>query len=294
MDRDIGRVAGKQHGLITTAQLQRVGITSGAITKRVRAGKLHVMHRAVYAVGHGALSLEGRWHAAVLAAGEGALLSHLAAASLWQIWRRQVPTIDVLVPRQRRPIEGVVLHHCRALKAGDARRRNGIPVTSVARTILDLGDVLTPWQLANVIHEAEFRRRFDRRALECLLARSRGRRAVTVVREALAIHDTGSAGTMSDLEDEFLAALGAARITGYLVNAPIDVGDGGSVRPDLHWPEARVAVEVDGRPHARPMSRDQDRGRDARLQAAGWTVLRTNPGSFEATIAQVRAGLATA
>ena len=86
-DRVIARIAGRQHGLITTEQLVAAGLSSGAITKRVRAGRLHRVYRGVYAVGHAALSREAHWHAAVLAVGDGAALSHLAAASLWQMWR---------------------------------------------------------------------------------------------------------------------------------------------------------------------------------------------------------------
>lgn len=286
-DVAIARIARRQHGLITIHQLLDAGLSHSSVHKRVAAGRLHLIHRCIYAVGHEALSIQARWHAAVLAAGDGAALGYLAAASHWNVWRRNVPGIDVVTARRRNDFDGVRVHVSRTLLPRDVRRRNGIPVTSVARTIVDLGDVLTPYQLANVVHEAEFRNRFDERALVRLLARSRGRRAVTIVRQALALRATGSAGTMSELEDAFLAALRAARAPDPRVNVPIDVGDGGCVRPDAHWPAIRLVVEVDGSPHRRDHTREQDRGRDARLRAAGWEVRRCGSGEFDACAADV-------
>lgn len=289
-DQAIAGVASLQHGLITTAQLKKLGISDGAIWRRARRGALHQVYRGVWSVGHCALSLHARWMAAVLAVGEDAALSHLAAASLWNIWRRSVDDVHVVAATRHRPIPGIHVHQSRALSAREVRRRFRIPVTSVARTILDLGDVLTPYQLANVIHEAEFRRHFNRRELERLLRRNRGRRSVTIVRQALQLHDGGSAGTFSDLEDEFLA-LARTRSLEPLVNVPITVSDG-ELRPDFHWPALRLVVEVDGSGHQRKRTQEQDRGRDARFRADGWTVIRCASGEFEKTIAAVECRLA--
>lgn len=282
LDQAIAGIAALQHGLVTTAQLKALGLSSSSISKRTRRGVLHPIHRAVWAVGHRALSERARWMAAVLAVGDDAALGRLAAAKLWNIWRRSVPIVDVVSIRQHRPVPRITVHWSHRLTRAELRRRDRIPVTSVARTMLDLGDVLTPFQLANVIHEAEFRLRFDRRELERLLTRYRGRRAVTVVRQALAIHDGGSAGTFSDLEDEFLA-LARAHGLDPLVNMLVDVHDG-ELRPDFHWPVMRLIVEVDGGGHARKRSQEEDRGRDARFAAAGWTVIRCRPSGFRAAI----------
>lgn len=284
-DQAIAGVAALQHGLITTAQLNQLGVSNSSIAKRVRRGLLHPIHRGVWSVGHSGLSRHGRFLAAVRATGHDAALSHLAAASLWNIWRRPVDSIDVVSSSRRQPIPGIHVHLSRALTAREVRRRERIPVTSVARTIRDLGDVLTPYQLANVIHEAEFRKRFNRRELDRLLVRSRGRGAVTIVRRALEIRDGGSAGTFSELEDTFLALAQAGGLE-PLVNVPIDVQDG-SLRPDFHWPDAMLIVEVDGGGHARKRSKEEDRGRDARFHVAGWTVMRCRPSEFPEALARV-------
>lgn len=279
LDQAIAGVARLQHGLITTAQLLRLGLSSSGIWKRARRGRLHRVYRGVWSVGHDALSQHARWLAAVLAVGEGAALSHLAAASLWNIWRRRVSGIDVVAPSKHAPISGIRIHRTRSLRRRDVVRRWRIPVTSVSRTILDLGDVLTPYQLANVMHEAEFRNVLDERDLRRLLDRSRGRAAVTVVRRALVVREGGSGGTFSDLEDEFLSRA-HARGLDPLVNVQIDVGDG-LLRADFHWPDARLIVEVDGSGHARKRTIEEDRGRDARFRAAGWRVVHCRPEQFE-------------
>src|SRR5215213_4104627 len=151
MDARIAAVAGRQHGVITTAQLRAAGLTDAAMYKRVAAGRLHPLYRGVYAAGHDRLSQEGRWMAATLAAGPGAALSHEAAAKHWKIWRRKVTGIDVIVPGQRRARDGVTVHRTRNLDARDVTVHQGIPITTPARTLVDLATTLTAHQLANVI-----------------------------------------------------------------------------------------------------------------------------------------------
>ena len=98
-DAVLAKAAERQHGLVTLAQLLDAGLSQSGVTRRVHSGRLHRIHRGVYAVGHAALSQEGRWMAAVLGAGPGAALGHLAAATLLQAWRRRVQGIDVVSPR---------------------------------------------------------------------------------------------------------------------------------------------------------------------------------------------------
>jgi hypothetical protein len=179
------------------------------VSHRVRTGRLHRRHRGVYSVGHARLSQEGEWLAAVLAAGEGAALSHLSAAKLWNVWRRAVRGIDVLAPR-RRQVNGVRVHTARRLDPCDMTVHNGIPVTTVPRTLVDLAEVLTAHQLANVIHEASFRNRFSSQATRAAMERANGRNR-RALDQALALNAAGSAGTKSDLEDRFLDHAQAAR-----------------------------------------------------------------------------------
>jgi predicted transcriptional regulator of viral defense system len=264
-DARIAAVSGRQYGLITSAQLAAAGLTKGAISQRVRAGRLHPLYRGVYAVGHANLSQEAKWMAAVLAAGEGAALSHLAAAKHWNIWRRKVTGIDVLVPGNRRQRNGFTAHRCRNLDPRDVTRYRGIPITTVPRTLIDLAGTLTAPQLANVIHEAAFRNRFSEQATRTAMQRAGGR-ALSTLHAALQAHASGSAGTRSDLEDQFLASVE----TEPLVNTKIEV--------DFYWPDEKLVVEVDGPGHNRPRTRAEDEQRDRALEAAGLTVVRIPSG----------------
>jgi very-short-patch-repair endonuclease len=203
--------------------------------------------------------------AAILAAGEGAVLSHLSAAKHWNIWRRKTTGIDVLVPGNRRTRTGFRVHRARHLDPHDVTTHQGIPTTTVPRTLIDLAPTLTPHQLANIIHEAAFRNRFDDRATKMALARAPGR-DLTNLHAALQAHASGSAGTKSDLEDRFLATT-----TGQpLVNHKIEV--------DFYWPDHNLVVEIDGPGHQRPRTKNEDAARDAALKAAGIEVVRIPSG----------------
>jgi very-short-patch-repair endonuclease len=139
-DQVIAHIARRQHGVISTQQLTRIGLDDSAIARRVQAGRLHRIHRGVYAVGHPSLTREGRWMAAVLAC-KRAVLSHVSAAALWGIFPTCPPFVHVTVPgisgRKKRP--GIVIHRSRTLGPAETTRRWGIPVTTHARTLRDLG-----------------------------------------------------------------------------------------------------------------------------------------------------------
>jgi hypothetical protein len=265
-DVRIAGIAARQHGLIALAQLRAAGLDDPAVLRRVRAGRLHRIGRGVYSVGHASLSQEGRWLAAVMEAGEGAALSHLAAAKLWEIWRRRVNTVDVLSPRRSR---SPYVHRTRHLDPRDITKRNGIPVTMVARTLVDLTDVLTAEQLANVIHEAAFRQRFSEPATRAAMERAHGRRNLLVLEEALRAHAGGSAGSKSGREDRFLQLVREHGLPEPLVNTDLH-----GIEVDFHWPELKLCVEVDGPGHQRPRTQREDAERDQRLTAAGYRVIR--------------------
>jgi hypothetical protein len=237
-------------------------MTSGSITYRLRTGTLHRVHRGVYALGHKRLSEKGMYMAAVLAAGERAALASLSAAALWKAWRRPVHQIHVLVPGDRRPQQGFRLHTTRHLDPRDVTELDGIRVTTMARTLVDLTDVLTAHQLANVIHEAAFHERFDRKATREAIARANGRPNLNRLEQAL---EANGAGTRSQLEDRFLSLI--AGLPEPLVNTRIE-----GIEVDFAWPG--LVVELDGPGHLRPRSRAQDQERDAILSAAGYEVVR--------------------
>jgi Protein of unknown function (DUF559) len=164
------------------------------------------------------------------------------------------------------------VHGCRNLDPRDTSVRDRIPVTTVPRTLVDLADVLTAHQLANVIHEAAFRKRFDARAARAAMDRAPGRR-LGVLEAALLVHESGSAGTRSHLEDRFLAFAREAGLPEPLVNTHVAAGSR-RFEVDFHWPELGLCVEVDGPGHARPRTRREDHLRDEALRSAGLRVLR--------------------
>ena len=254
------------------AQLAQAGLTRAGIAHRVRSGRLHRVRRGVYAVGHARLSQYGVWMAAVLAVGADAVLSHLCAAVLWQAWRRAAPHLDVVTRRDRR-VQGIRVHRCRNLDPRDVTVREGVPVTTMARTLVDLTDVLTPAQLANVIHEAAFRHRFSEPATRAAMARANGRRRLHVLERALELNALGSAGTKSALEDRALELVQQAGLPEPLPNAKVPAG-GRHLEVDLYWPDLNLCAEVDGPGHERPRTRREDQARDRALEAAGLQVVR--------------------
>ena len=268
-DARLAALARRQYGLVTSAQLARIGLGRPAVSDRVSAGRLHPLYRGVYAVGHRRLSREAHWMAAVLAAGDGAVLSHLAAAVHWRIWRRRWDGIDVLVPGSRRARRGFRVHRCRNLDRRDTTIYLGIPITTPARTLVDLAGTLTEHQLANVIHEAAFRNRFDEARTREAMARAQGK-PLRNLHAALDAHNAGSAGTRSELEDRFLESWQGPKPR---VNTKVH-----GIEVDLHWPDTDLVVEIDGPGHERPRTRAQDEQRDRQLQEAGTTVVRIPSG----------------
>jgi hypothetical protein len=255
--------------LVTTTELLGQGLTAGAITKRVARGALRRWYPGVYSHGPAELSREAEWTAAVPAAGDGAVLSHRSAAALWELRRDRRVISDVLAPRGRRPKGPVLVHGYRRLDPRDVTLRHGIPVTTVARTLVDLADVLTPHQLAKCIDEAAHWSRFDLTGTYEAMQRANGRRNLGVLDRAIGLFIAGSAGTKSRNDDAFLALLQLAGIPYPLVDVKL-AGE----EADCHWPAWRLVVEVDGPGHKRPTARRTDRRKDAAWRAAGYTVLR--------------------
>jgi Transcriptional regulator, AbiEi antitoxin/Protein of unknown function (DUF559) len=266
VDELIARLAARQHGLVTFAQMVAAGLDRKSIARRVAAGRLHRVARGVYAVGHVALSREGTFLAAVLEAGEGGALSHLAAAELWEVRKYRASLIDVVVPRRRR-VKTTNRIHRTTLHPSDVTTHKGIPVTTISRTLVDLTDVLTAHELANVIHEAAFRRRFSERATRDAMRRANGRHNLDVLEQALELHAGGSAGVKSRDEATFLSML--KNLPEPLVNTKLH-----GIEVDFHWPESKLVVEIDGPGHQRPRTRAEDARRDAALRSKGYEVVR--------------------
>ncbi len=271
-DETLARRANGQHGIVRTSDLRAAGLSSSAVSKRRARGALHLQYPGVYSVGHAVLSREGRWLAAVFAGGFGAVLSHLSAAALWRLIRYSPRIPDVLVPQGRRPIQGINFHQYRKFDPLDAMKYQGIPVTTVARTLIDLTDILTPDELANVIHEAQYRHRFNLEATQQAMQRANGRKNLKRLEEAITASLNGSAGTRSRNEREFLKLLEANNLPKPRVNTKV-LG----IEVDCVWPEHKLVAEIDGPGHARPRTQREDKAVDAALHAAGYTILRGTP-----------------
>ncbi len=269
MDRIVATLAARQHGLVTVAQLLAAGLDHAAIARRVAKGALHRVGRGVYAVGHTRLSREGQFLSAVLGAGEGAALGYLAATEHWEVRKYRAPLIDVVALRWRRTEPGVRVHRVRALHPRDVTVHRGIPVTTISRTLVDLTDVLNAYDLANVIHEAEFKHRFSEPATRDAMHRANGRHNLKRLEKALELNAAGSAGLKSRNEAAFLSML--KDLPEPLVNVKLN-----GEEADFHWPAYKLAVEIDGPGHERARTKREDVRKEAAWHDAGYEVLRVN------------------
>jgi predicted transcriptional regulator of viral defense system len=179
----IAALARRQHGVVSLEQLASVGLGAAAVQKRVEAGRLHRVHYGAYSVGYPLLSVEGRWMAAVLACGPGAVLSHRSAAALWGLCSDGQAAVDVTAPRRRgRSPSGVAAHRDGRLRVEDRAIVEGIPCTTVARTLLDFAGVVGMRQLRDAVGESEVLRVLDVEAVREVIRWGWGRRGVARLR----------------------------------------------------------------------------------------------------------------
>lgn len=289
---DAWELARHQHGVVSRAQLLELGLSSEAIVHRVAKGRLHPVARGIYAVGRPELSRHGQWLAGVLSCGPTAVLSHRSAAALWEIRPEASGQIEVTVSTQVRRRRPGVTVHCRALEPSERTSRDGIPVTTAARTLLDLATTLHRKQLEAAINEADKLDLIGPDALRAMLDDYSGRPGVAALRAILDRHAFRK--TDSDLERRFLAIVRRAELplpeTGQQVNG---------FKVDFHWPDLGLVVETDGlRYHRTSVQQARDRVRDNAHVAAGLTLLRfTNaqvryePRHVESTLLAVAARL---
>ena len=273
IDRLIADLADRQHGVVASWQLSALGLSRYAVRYRVRAGRLHRIHRGVYAVGYPTLTPKGHRMAAVLAHGPEAVLSHSSAAAHWGIgqpsWK-----YDVTTPHSKRSRRGMRTHTA-SLDPEEVTVRDGIPVTSVARTILDLAAVLRHDALTRLIEESDRREFFDLKALDRAIARRPHAVGIARLRTVLAAY-RGTADTRSGLERGFRALIAKAGLPEPQYNVLV-----AGLTVDVYWPEWKLVVELDGRPyHASPRAHEQDRVRDATLQKVDIRVLRVTDERF--------------
>lgn len=280
-DERMSLLAARQHGVVSTTQLRECGLTSQAIYRRLQKRRLIRLHPSVYAVGQLALRAGWREQAAVFACGPGALGSHRMAAAVWGFRRTSSARLEVTAPRGRRGPAGIIVHRSRLIHREDRAVVSGIPVTSVARTLVDLADVLTLPALQRAINEAELLRLFDLAALERTLARLPNRRGRGRLHAALGLYRPRTEFTRSQGEREFLrlcADYGLPEPRANLSVAGCEV--------DFLWPDANLVVEIDGAEvHQTSQAFHEDRRRDRALAARGFLVVRVTALDLEDPVA---------
>ena len=265
-DAAVAAIAAKQHGVVTRHQLKSAGLTDTQIRDRVRNGRLHPVHRAVFAVGHPAVSDHGRWMAAVMACGEAAALSHRPAAELMRLLPATSTIIDVTVPASsgRKKRQGLRIHRCPSLPDSATVIRDGIRVTTPARTLADLKRVVDPAGYRQAVRQAEYL--------------------------GLPLEGTVTDHTRSEAEREFLRLCRRHHLPEPEVNVRI-----GRFTVDFLWRQQRLVVEIDGwAAHRGGQAFEDDHQRELELRALGHRVRRFTPSQLNRSPVQVADAVAKA
>jgi very-short-patch-repair endonuclease len=281
-DARLAVLAGKQHGVVAYWQLVALGFGPGAIEHRLLIGRLERMYKGVYSVGHRAGSPEAWEMAAVLRCGCETVLSHWTAASRWKLLRPTRGPVHVSVPRDI-DVKGIRTYRVKPLHPHDRTKRDGIPITSVPRTLLDLAGVADERLLRRAVNQAARSGWLNRRAIHQLLERNPRRKGSRQLRAAIAAVSPGTRRSRSDLEVAFLELCET-----YGLPTPVVNGKVNGIEVDMHWPGTNLIVELDSYEyHRTPQEFENDRRRDAGLKVAGYEVLRVGEGWLDSDPAGV-------
>jgi very-short-patch-repair endonuclease len=267
--RPLGDLATRQHGVVSRGQLLELGYSEAAIGRAMAAGRLHRIHRGVYAVGHARLSKHGRSLAAVLACGRGAVTSHFSAGWLWGLFPECPILPEVTVPGRGHTRAGIRIHFAPALSREDRAVREGIPATSLARTLLDLAARIPSRRLERAIERSEQLRVFDLGEIDDLLTRTTRHPGAKRLRRTLAAY-RDPAFTRSGLERAFLDLVRRAGLPRPAMNTFV-----AGYEIDAYWERERFAVELDGyATHGTRAAFERDRIRQEDLKLAGIEMTR--------------------
>jgi hypothetical protein len=277
-------LATHQHGVVSTSQLLGLGYSEDAVLEWAEIGRLRRLHQGVYAVGHRRLSWYSHCWAGVLGAEANetdevvwpAVASHGSAAYLWGLYRYAPDTIDVTAPIRRRAKRRFRVHFSSILAVEDRGERQGIPVTSVPRTLLDLAIRARPDQLERLLERAEELELLDVSAVEVLLDRAGGHRGRGRLGRALAVYCPDPAFTRSRFERAFRRRVAAAGITAPSMNV-----NAHGYELDAYWPDLRFAVELDlFETHGSRAAFERDRLRQEELKLLGIEMIRVTRPRF--------------
>jgi very-short-patch-repair endonuclease len=290
-DRSLSALAKRQYGVVGRRQLISRGWSEEEIDWRIRTGRLHRLHAGVYSVGHRLIPREGRWMAAILASGRGAVLSHWSAAHLWMIRPNSRSRIDVTVSHRSRSSD-LIRRHISVLPRDERTIEEGVPVTTVPRTILDLAATESADVVENLLRESEFRQLSDRLSLPALIERYPGRRGTRKVHLALdRLQEEPEGRKRSRLEERFAPFLRRHHLPLPRFNDWIVLGEK-RYQVDCHWPDLRQIAELDGWDgHSTRTAFREDRARDRRLLAAGYRVAHITWNQLDDEPAEIAADL---
>lgn len=290
----VAALAAHQHGVVSGKQLRQMGMTDSAIEHSMATGRLHSVFRGAFVVGHPRVGRNGRMLAAVLACGDGTVVSHGTAAALLGLWDRPLSTVNVIAPGQSgRKVAGIRRRHVPLLAPDEGVIRDAIPCTSPSRTLVDLAGSLEERSLRRLVETAAVLGLLDVPTVDSVLARRRRRGSVLlrVVLKDWRAH-TAPPRLRSALEARLLSLIAAHDLPAPLCNQEVRAA-GRRMEVDLLWPERRLVVEADGRAfHDNPVAFDRDRRRDRDLALGGYRVLRITWAQIddepEKTIATIR------
>jgi len=265
----VAELAERQHGVVSARQLVALGYSRNAIAYARRSGRLQHLHRGVYAVGHRPVTWPGRCLAAVFSCGGNAIASHRAAAWLWELTDYRPDSFDVTVPTRRGHARSDLRLHYAPLIDADRAAREGIPVTAIPRTLLDLAAIVSATRLERALAHSEEHGLFDLRPMDALLARVGGHPGAGRLRRALALYRPPPF-TRSGLERRFLELVRRADLprpsTGFNV---------AGYELDIYWDPERFAVELDVyETHGGRASFESDRIRQENLKLQGVEMIR--------------------
>ena len=275
---DTARIAEPQGGVVSRRQLLDAGLLSTAIDRLLATGVLRVVHRGVYALAHRRLERFGLHHAATLAIGSLSAVSYWDALNGWEL--RPAPTgpVHVTLPGRggREKRRGITLHRA-PLAAGDWVLRNGLRITSPARTLLDLAPIVARRDLERALDEAHYRGLVSTDGISEMLERNAGRRGGAVLRRTLVGHELGSTRTETALEETFVRAYRALGRFEFRCQERLP-----PYRADLFFPAQRLIVEVDGPIHRTKRRRAADAVRDGVLGDRGFPTVRVTDEEIDA------------
>jgi very-short-patch-repair endonuclease len=270
-ERALAGLANRQYGVVARRQLLELGVGERTIERWLSVGRIHAIDHGSYAVGHAAVGQRGRWLAAVLAAHDQAVLSHVTAAALWGLMGARGP-VDVSSPRGnqgRKRWPGVRLHRCGFHESAERTAHAGIPVTSVARTLFDLAEAVDFPRLERAWEEADRLKLLRLGEVERICERGYGRRSLRPIRRLLA-EARATETVRSPLEERFLAFCRARAIPAPATNTHV-LGH----EVDCLWPAAKLIAELDSWEfHGHRSAFERDRARDPKFLLAGYRTIR--------------------